>query len=147
MKIIEWILAGILGIWLIVEILPGPIQSITSESYSEPFSVTTAANVTNATETLSYGSYYEDLTGISATSDNSGDDPVVLSYNPDTKATLVAGLEPETSRILTIAYTREAQQTSIFYGTIPIMRMVPLILLLILVFIIVWSAFKRHMGG
>jgi hypothetical protein len=147
MKILEGILAVILGIWLIAVILPGPIKDIISETYSEPFSVTTNANETTTTEILTYDNYYEDLTGMSASSDNAGDYPVVLSYNPDTKSTLVGGLQNATSRILTIDYTREASKASLFYGTIPLWKMVPLIIGLLLIGVFIWGAFKKRMGG
>jgi hypothetical protein len=147
MKILEAIVAVVLGIWLIVVWLPGPITSSITEAYSEPFTVATTVNQTTATEVLSYDNYYSDLTGMAATSDDGGDFPVVFSYNPDTKATVVGGLQTNTTRILTISYTREAGSTSLFYGFGAIMRMVPLILLLLLVGVLALGAYRRHMGG
>ena len=82
------ILLGIVGLIIILiiggQVLPGVVDQTSSEAYAENFATTTGVNVTTATETLSYDSYYDDLTGLSASSDNSEDHPAVLAYDPDT---------------------------------------------------------------
>ena len=69
------IVLGIVGIIIILilggGVLPTVVDETASDSYSEPFSVTTGGGVTTTNETLSYASYYDDLTGLSATSDTS----------------------------------------------------------------------------
>lgn len=126
------ILLAIVGIVIILilagSVLPDIVDETASDSYSEPFSVTTGEGVENTTETLSYASYYDDLTGISATSDNIADTPVVMNYTSTTYEVGIAGLHASDSRILTIAYSREAGTQ--FYGFSPFIRLLPTLVII-----------------
>jgi len=125
------IVLGIVGIVIILilggSVLPSVVDETASDSYSEPFSVTTGGGVENTTETLSYASYYDDLTGISATSDNIADTPVVMAYDSTTYEVVIDGLHTSDSRILTVAYSREAGTQ--FYGFGGFMRVLPFLVI------------------
>jgi len=125
------IVLGIVGIVIILilggSVLPSVVDETASDSYSEPFSVTTGGGVENTTETLSYASYYDDLTGISATSDNIADTPVVMAYDSTTYEVVIDGLHASDSRILTVAYSREAGTQ--FYGFGGFMRVLPFLVI------------------
>jgi len=125
------ILLAIVGIVIILilagSVLPDIVDETASDSYSEPFSVTTGGGVTTTNETLSYASYYDDLTGLSATSDNVADTPVVMSYDSTTYEVGIAGLQASDSRILTVAYSREAGTQ--FYGFGGFMRLLPFLVI------------------
>lgn len=109
-------------------ILPGVVDETASDEYSEPFSVVTGVGVTNTTETLSYASYYDDLTGLSATSDNVADTPVVMDYDPTSYEVVVGSLAASDSRILTVTYDREAGTQ--FYGFGPFLRFLPTLVII-----------------
>ncbi len=125
------IVLGIVGIIVILilggSVLPGVVDETASDSYSEPFSVVTGVGETSTNETLSYASYYEDLTGLSAASDNVADTPVVTDYDPDTYIIEVSSLAASDSRILTITYSREAGTQ--FYGFGGFMRLLPFLVI------------------
>jgi len=126
-KVILAIVAVVVGLLLITTILPDTILEVTTEDYAEPFNVTTGGGVTNTTEELSYSSYYDDLTGISASSDNEDDDPIVMEYDPNTNDVVVAGLEASDNRILTITYVRESRQE--FTGFSGFVRLLPFLMI------------------
>ena len=125
------IVLGIVGIIVILilggSVLPGVVDETASDSYSEPFSVVTGAGETATIETLSYASYYDDLTGLSATSDNVADSPVVMNYSTTTYEVGIVGLAASDSRILTVAYDREAGTQ--FFGFGPFMRLLPFLVI------------------
>lgn len=126
------ILLGIVGLIIIIilggQVLPGVVDQTSAETYSENFATTTGVNVTTATETLGYDSYYDDLTGLSATSDNGADYPAVMAYDPDTDEVTIAGLHASDTRILTIDYSRDAAQN--FYGLSPFLALLPVIVII-----------------
>lgn len=125
------IILGIVGIVIILilggSVLPGVVDETASDTYSEPFSVVTGVGETATIETLSYASYYDDLTGLSATSDNVADTPVVLNYTAATYDVGITGLAASDSRILTITYDREAGTQ--FFGFGPFMRLLPFLVI------------------
>ena len=139
-KVILSIFGVIIGLMLISGVLLDVITDVASEDYSEPFSVTTGAGVTSTNETLSYASYYEDLTGLDATSDNEDDTPVVMAYDEDDYIVTVAGLVPSDSRILTISYAREAHNE--FTGFSPFARLMPFLLGIGLLIASIWGIFS-----
>jgi hypothetical protein len=130
--IMNRVVLGIVGLIFVIilagKVLPGIIDTTASESYSQPFTVVTGANTTTATETLAYASYYDDLTGLTASSNNGADTPIVMSYDSTTNDVGIAGLKASDTRILTIGYYREAHTE--FYGVSPFMRFLPALLIL-----------------
>lgn len=134
------IVAFVVGILLITGVLVDQVTDAATDTYAENFNVSTGAGVTNTTETLSGPSYYDDTTGLSATSDNENDTPVVMSYDEDTYDVVVDGLEASASRILTINYMREAHQE--FTGFSAFLRMSPFILLVGLFVGGIWALFS-----
>ena len=139
-KVITSIVALILLLILAGSILPGVVDDVAAEDYSENFENTTGAGVTSGNETLSYAHYYEDLTNLSASSDNGDDTPVVLAYDEDDYIVTVGGLHASDSRILTIDYVREAHQE--FTGFTPFMRLFPFIFILGGVGACIWGLFS-----
>jgi len=125
------IVLGIVGLIVILilagQVLPDVIDTTASDTYSEPFAVTTGAGVINTTETLSYDNYYSDLTGLTAESDNVADTPIVMSWDEDTNAVVVSGLAESDSRTLTIGYYREAGTE--FYGFGGFMQLLPFLVI------------------
>lgn len=113
----------VLGTILLINLLPDAVDELVTEGYAENFNVSTGVGVTNTTETLSYSHYYEDLTELSATSDNEDDTPAILDYDEDSYDVTVGGLHANDSRILTISYVREANQE--FSGFSGFVRLLP----------------------
>lgn len=106
-------------------VLPDVVTDAASEDYSEPFINTTGAGETSDDVTLSYAHYFEDLTDLSASSNDTGDTPVVLAYDEDTYNVTVSGLQASTTRLLTVAYVREGNQQ--FTGYSGFLRILPFI--------------------
>ncbi len=138
-KVILSIVGLVIGLMLVANVLPTVIDDVATEDYSEPFTVVTGVNVTSTNETLSYAHYYEDLTGLVATSDNGGDTPVVMAYDEDDYIVTVSGLAASDSRILTIAYVREANQE--FTGFSAFIRLMPFICVIGLFVACLWGLF------
>ena len=139
-KVILAIVGLVVGLLLIATLLPDVVNDVATDSYSENFEVATGAGVTNTTEALSYAHYYENLTNLSATSDNENDTPTVMSYDEDTYDVVVAGLEASASRMLTISYYKEAHQQ--YTGFSGFIRMIPFICIVGLVIAGLWSLFS-----
>jgi hypothetical protein len=131
-SLVEKVVIGAVGIILIIilagNVLPDVVNTTASEEYSENFAVTTGSNVTTTSETLAYDSYYSDLTGLTAESDNVSDTPVVMSYDSDTNDVGVSGLAASDSRTLTIGYYRESGTE--FYGFTGFMRLLPFLVMI-----------------
>ena len=126
-------------------VLPGVVDDTVSDTYAENYEVVTGGGETSATETLTYAHYYTDLTGLSATSDNSNDDPVVMTYDEVTYDVTVSGLEASTSRILTIGYYREGNQQ--FTGFNAFVRLTPFLFIIGGIVACIWglySSFKSR---
>ena len=139
-KVILSIVGLVIGLMLIANVLPDVITDTASDDYSEPFSVATGVGVTNTTETLSYAHYFEDLTELSASSDNEADTPVVMTYDEDTYDVVVNGLAASDTRILTISYVREAHQQ--FTGFSSFVRLLPFIAVIGLLIACIWGIFS-----
>jgi len=125
------IVLGIVGLIIILifagEVLPEVIDTTASDDYSENFAVTTGVNVTTTNETLTYDNYYTDTTGLTTTSDNIADTPIIHGYDEDTNEVEVWGLATSDSRILTIEYSRESGTQ--FYGFGGFMRLLPFLVI------------------
>ena len=130
----------VVGVLLITTILVDTVNDAATDTYSENYNVSTGAGVTNTTETLSYAHWYEDLTSLSATSDNESDSPTVMSYDEDTYDVVVDGLAASDTRILTISYVKEAHQE--FTGFSAILQMTPFVLLIGLFVAGLWALFS-----
>lgn len=145
-KVLLTIVCLVVGLLLAGSLLPDVVTETASDSYSEPFSVTTGGGETTTTETLSYAHYYTDLTGLSATSDNANDTPVIMTYDSDTYEVGVSGLEASASRILTLTYLRDAHTQ--FTGFAGFIRLIPFIAIVGLVIAALWALFGGiHIGG
>lgn len=127
-KVVVSIVGLIFLLILAGQLLPDVISGVAAEDYAENFDNTTGAGVTSANETLSYAHYYEDLTDLTASSNNGSDTPVVLAYDEDDYVVTVGGLAESDSRILTIDYAREAHQE--FTGFTSFLRLTPFLLIL-----------------
>ena len=121
-------------------VLPDVVNDVAADDYSENFENTTGAGVTSANVTLSYAHYYEDLTNLSAESDNEADTPVILDYDEDDWRVTVGGLAASDSRILTINYAREAHQE--FTGFTGFMRLTPFIFIVGGIVACLWGLFS-----
>lgn len=139
-KVVLSIVGLIIGLMMIAGPLPDVIDDVAADDYSEPFTVATGVGVTSTNETLSYAHYYEDLTSLSAESDNESDTPVVLAYDEDDYIVTVGGLAASDSRILTIDYVRESRQQ--FTGFSGFIRLLPFILVIGLLVACIWGLFS-----
>ena len=139
-KVIVSIVGLIFLLILAGNILPDVVNDVAAEDYSENFENTTGVGVTSVNETLSYAHYYEDLTNLSASSDNGDDTPVILAYEEDDYIVTVGGLQASNSRILTVDYVREAHQE--FTGFTAFMRLSPFIFILGGIAACIWSLFS-----
>ena len=139
-KVLMSILALVIGLMLVTGVLTDTVNDVATDDYSEPFSVATGVGETSVNETLSYAHYYEDLTDLSATSDNVADTPVISVYWPTTYNVTVLGLAASDSRILTIDYVREAHQE--FTGFSGFMRLAPFIFGIGLFVACLWGLFS-----
>jgi hypothetical protein len=139
-KVVISIVGLIFLLILAGNVLPDVVNDVAAEDYAENFENTTGAGVTSANETLSYAHYYEDLTDLSADSDNVADTPVVLAYDEDDYRVTVGGLAESDSRILTIDYAREAHQE--FTGFTSFMRLTPFIFILGGIAGCIWGLFS-----
>ena len=139
-KVIVAVVGLIFLLILAGQILPDVVNDVAAESYAENFENTTGVGVTSANETLSYAHYYEDLTNLSAESDNESDTPVILAYDEDDYIVTIGGLVAADSRILTIDYAREAHQE--FIGFTGFMRLTPFILILGGIAACIWGIFS-----
>jgi len=140
-KVLLTIVTLVIGLILAANILPDTVTEATTSAYTENYDVDTGVGETSTSETLSYDHYYEDLTELTATSDNENDSPTVMSYNEDTRSTTVGGLEASASRILSIAYVREAYQQ--FTGFSSFIRLIPFITIVGLVIAAIWGLFSH----
>jgi len=143
------IVLGIVGLIVILilagQVLPDVIDTTASDTYSEPFAVTTGGGVTTANETLSYDNYYSDLTGLTVESDNVADTAVVMSWDEDTNEVGVSGLHASDTRTLTIGYYREAGTE--FYGFGGFMQLLPFLVIvggIVACILGIYSAFKNR---
>jgi hypothetical protein len=137
-NIVIAIVCLVVGLILSATILPDVVTETATEEYAEPFVV--GSGVTNTTETLSYPSYYEDLTGLDADSDNEADTPTVLAYDEDSYDVTVVGLDSGESRVLTISYLREAHQEFMGFGAF--IRFLPFLCVIGLVVAFLWAIFS-----
>jgi len=139
-KVVLSIFGLVIGLMIIAGPLPDVIDDVAADDYSEPFSVVTGVGITATNETLSYAHYYEDLTSLTAESDNVADTPVVLEYDENDYIVLVDGLAASDSRILTINYVRESRQQ--FTGFSGFIRILPFILVIGLFVACIWGLFS-----
>lgn len=139
------IVAMVVGLFLVVYMLVPTTEDALTEDYSEPFSVSTGAGVTSTNQTLSYEHWFQDLTDLTATSDNEDDTPVVLSYDDDTFAVEVTGLNPSDTRVLTINYVRTANQE--FTGVSGFYRLMPFLIVVGLFVGGLWAMFTAIKGS
>jgi ATP-dependent Zn protease len=121
-------------------VIPPLLDATISESFSQNFSVATDPGITTATCTLSYADFYGDTSNQDVTSTNTSDTPAIISYTEETKEVLVAGLVAEDSRILTIDYVRERDNTTFtFFNSF--ITMVPFLIGIALIWMLVRSIF------
>ena len=148
MKVVMMIVGVILGLIFIGELMPGAINSVATDSYSENFESTTGVGETSDETTLTYANYFGDVTDMSATSDNGDDSPAILDYDDADYTVTVGGLVASDTRVLTITYPREANQE--FPGFSQLLRLLPLLLIIGLVGVCLWGIYsswqKRHQG-
>lgn len=114
-QVIAALVAFAFGLMMVSNVIPTSIDATLAEDYSQNYSVVTGPGTTTAVATLSYDHYYGDLRYLDATTNLQTDDPYVMSYTPSTKEVLVDGLSVSGTRIMTIDYVRETDN-SMFFG-------------------------------
>lgn len=146
-KVILSIVGLIFLLFLAGTILPDVVDDTVADPYAENFEVNTGVGETSTVEELAYEHYFGDLTNLSATSDNSNDDPVVMDYDELTYDVTVAGLEASASRVLTINYYKEDNQE--FTGFNQFVRLSPFLFIIGGIVACIWglySSFKQGRG-
>jgi len=108
--------AAIVIIFLFLGVFYQPImdgiKGLRTEDTTDNLLVTTAAGVTTANVTLSRELFQAALSElITLTSTNGDDTPVGIEYTESTQRLLVAGLDDDSSRTLTINYNAETDQS------------------------------------
>ena len=86
------------------------IHNLRVDAVSQTFTVVTTDNTT-ASVVLSRAVFSDELTEISAVTSSIVETPVAATYTALTKTLLVSGLELNTSRTLTVAYSSEKEDT------------------------------------
>ena len=110
------ILIGIIALFLLIGAFRTPIidgiKGWRTNDTTELFAVTTAAGVTSANVTLSYDLYQAATAEIqSITSTEGADVPAASAYTESTKVLLIAGLDADNTRTLTVNYYAETDDT------------------------------------
>jgi len=103
------------GLLMVGSVLPPFIDSTMSEDITENFVAVTGAGETSAVCGLTYEHYYGDTTNIDVISNLGTDDPFISAYNPTTYDTTVIGLSASGTRILSIDYARDRDDSSFTY--------------------------------
>jgi len=80
------------------------IYDFRTDVREDSFSVTTGVGETTADVVLVKELYDDDISTVTALSDNTTDTPTADAYNTGTRALTVGGLQAETSRGLTVSY-------------------------------------------
>lgn len=144
MKKIGGVIIAIIAIFLLLGPFRQPIvdgiKGWRANDTEEDFAVTTAAAQTTANVTLSYDLYQAATAEvIEITSTDGTDTPVSSTYTEATKKLLIAGLNDDASRTLTVEYWAETDDDT--------MRIIgPFVGFLIfggIIFGIVWSVWKH----
>lgn len=92
---------------ILLLLLPASILAIDQfrlTDQEDPFNVTTAANVTLSTVTLSQELYGDETRNASVSSNVTDDAPIASSYNSATQVLTVTGLQESETRRLTVEY-------------------------------------------
>lgn len=107
---------GLIAIYIFLAAFAGPvvdgIKGVRAESRTDTANVTTGVGVTTGSVNLTYNLYQEILAEVqSITSTDEDDTPVAGTYTDATKVLLVTGLDDDTTRILTVNYHGETEQS------------------------------------
>ena len=113
--IIMAIVSFAFGLMMIGNVLPPFIDSTMSEDITENFQAVTGGGETSAVCGLTYEHYYGDTTNMDVTSNLGTDDPYISAYNSTTYDTTVIGLVASGTRILSIDYARERDNSTFTY--------------------------------
>lgn len=130
------------GLMMVANVIPSALHDTLSEEYSENYSVITGPGTTTAVATLTYDHYYEDLRDLTLESTLATDNPAVMTYTVATKEVGVAGLTVSGTRILSIDYVRETDN-SMFTGWSTFVTVIPFLIGLGLIVMLVrsfWSS-------
>lgn len=126
------------GLMMVANVIPTAIDETLSEDYAENYSVTTSGTQTTALATLTHDHYYGDLRYLDVATNLPADDPFVMTYTVATKEVTVDGLAVSGTRIMTIDYTRETDN-SMFFGWATFVTAIPFLIGLGLIVMLVRS--------
>jgi len=134
----------IIGLFVIFQMFPSFMDAthdVITDETSVSGNVTTGAAETTGTVGLTFGLYQDEITNVvSITSTEGSDTPAASSYAAASDLLTVSGLAANSTRILTVTYDWDA--TTQFEGFGPITRMAPLLMILAVIGIAVFSMYK-----
>jgi|GEM_PF-2515284 len=144
-KIVE---VGI-GIAVLIMMVSWFIMPIAMETTTDPFidnfNTGTGAGETTETVTLTQSHYYDTHEEMSVASDNSNDDPAILTYNNTNEQVQVGGLVQSGSRILAVTYVVESESLDIFTGYGQVILILPALIIIVGVWKLFQSGFMQNM--
>jgi len=115
------------GLMMLAGIIPTAIDGTLSETFEQNYSVVTGPGTTTAVCVLTYDHYYGDTSNMETESSLITDDPYIMDYQPATKYVYVDGLTVSDTRILTIGYVRE-KDNSMFFGWSTFVTAIPFLI-------------------
>jgi len=139
-QILLAVIAFVFGLFMIANVIPVGLDAMESEGATQNFAVTTDPAVTDADCVLTYSSYYTDVSKFDVASNNIADNAIVMSYTEGTKTVNVDGLNDDDTRILTIDYYRDSDN-SMFTGLDVFVSIMPFLICIGLVYHVVRSMF------
>jgi len=138
-QILLAVIAFVFGLFMIANVIPVGLDAMESEGATQNFSVVTAPAVTDADCVLTYSSYYTDVSRFSVISSNMiADSPIVMSYTEGSRTVNVDGLDDDNTRILTINYYKDSDN-SMFTGLDVFVSLMPFVICIGLVWNVIRS--------
>ena len=128
------------GLMMIGNVLPPFIDATMSEDFTENFSANIGAGETSVVCGLTYEHYYGDTSHMDVESNDTSDDPFIMAYNDATYDVTIDGLVDAGTRILSIDYVRERDNSTFTYFN-GFMTAVPFLIGAGLIFMLVKSFF------
>lgn len=113
--VIVAIISFAFGLMMIGNVLPPFIDATLSEDFTENFSANTGAGETSVVCGLTYEHYYGDTSNMDVESNDSADDPFIMAYDDATYDVTIDGLVTVGTRILSIDYVRERDNSTFTY--------------------------------
>lgn len=133
---------------ILILLLPASILAIDQfrlDDQSDPFNVTTGAGVTSTSVTLSQDLYGDETSNIDVSSNITGDAPIASSYNSNTHALTITGLQESESHQLTVDYKIDRMGDYFAAGTGA--KILPVLLILGILCIVGGAAYNAFSRG